>query len=156
MYPHILLYTLRKTSCIASSRDWGDILWPGTLATNVLHVGGKSWDILGYPRHPGIAGTFVTWDFGHQCLRWDKPGHPGIFRSCTLLFLYVGQLGKSVAVLDIYTLSAFTTRSIPVSQVTHFPTSHYATDWLLGGRTNWAIVQLLIPFYLGCTMLKKN
>ena len=75
-------------------------MWPGTLATNVL--GETSQEILGYPRHPGIEGTFVAWDFDHQCLRWDKPGHPGIFRSCTLLFLYVGELGKSVAVLDIY------------------------------------------------------
>ena len=30
-----------------------------------------------------------------------------------------------------------------------FPTSHYATDWLLGVKTNWAI-QSLISFYLGC------
>ena len=44
----------------------------------------------------------MTWDFGYQCLRWGKSGHPGIFRSYTLHFLYVGQLGKSVAVLDIY------------------------------------------------------
>ena len=56
--------------------------------------------------HPGTEGTFVTWDFGRQCLRWVKSGHPGIFRSCTLHFLYVGQLGKSVAVLDIYPTAA--------------------------------------------------
>ena len=58
-------------------------------------------DVLGYPRHPGTEGTFVTWDFGYQCLTWDKSGHPGIFRSCTLHFLYVEQLGKPMAVLDL-------------------------------------------------------
>ena len=102
-----------------TSWDRGDIcglgLWP---------LSGTSRDILGYLRHPGTEGTSVTWDFGHQCLRWDKSGHPGvsetsrdfgrhclrwnksghlrIFINCTLHFLYVGQLGKSVAVLDIY------------------------------------------------------
>ena len=54
-------------------------LWPGTLATNVL--GGTSQDILGYLRHPGTEGTFVTWDLDHQCLRWEKLGHPGISES---------------------------------------------------------------------------
>ena len=71
--------------------------------------------------------TFVTWDFGH-CSRWDKSGHLGISRDVkghlrpgTLgivlgrtsrdilgysealhyIFVYLGQLGKSVAVLEL-------------------------------------------------------
>ena len=35
-----------------------------------------------------LRGYFVTWDFG-DCVSWDRSGHPEIFRSCTLHYIYV-------------------------------------------------------------------
>ena len=46
----------------------------------------------------GCEGTFETWDFG-DCSSWDKSGYS---EALHYIFVYLGQLGKSVAVLDIY------------------------------------------------------
>ena len=50
---------------------------------------------------PGCEGTFETWDFGH-CLGGTSQDIPGYSEALHYIFVYLGQLGKSVAVLDIY------------------------------------------------------